>query len=202
MRSRCPLPKEGIGNAMYAKYHTDALVLGSVPRGESDRSVALYTREFGFMRARATAVRKESSRMRYALVHYAEARVSLVRGAGGWRLAGATARVCLDGEATPAFARVAQLVIRLVPGEEKHETLFAVLAEAHHALREEPHRAATIELLCVARILHALGYLSVESVESALFAHAQYVDETLSEAEARRDMLLLSVNRALSETQL
>ena len=76
---------------MYQKYNTEALILGSWESGESDRVFALFTRDFGLVRARATAVRAERSKMRYALQSYAHANVSLVRGKRGWRLAGATA---------------------------------------------------------------------------------------------------------------
>jgi recombinational DNA repair protein (RecF pathway) len=50
---------------MYQKYHTEAIVLGSIERGEADRTIALMTRDFGLVRARASAVRSETSKMRY-----------------------------------------------------------------------------------------------------------------------------------------
>ncbi|KKW47559.1 MAG: repair protein RecO protein, partial [Candidatus Kaiserbacteria bacterium GW2011_GWA2_58_9] len=74
---------------MYQKYHTEALVLGNRERGENDRVFTLYTEEFGLVRARASAVRTEASRMRYALQNYSRARVALVRGKRGWRIGGA-----------------------------------------------------------------------------------------------------------------
>ena len=52
---------------MYQKYHTEALVLGSREQGEADKVFALYTKDFGLVRARASAVRREYSRMRYGL---------------------------------------------------------------------------------------------------------------------------------------
>ena len=189
---------------MYAKYQTDALVLGSMPRGEADRYIALYTREFGLVRARASAVRKESSRMRYSLMHYTRTRASLVRGAGGWRVAGAATfhRAPTASPGTAAFARIALLVARLVPGEEKNDALFSILADAHAALTKDSCDTwATVELLCVARVLHALGYLSPEA-GAVLFTHTAYAHSDVAEAETHREALLSSVNRALSETQL
>ncbi|MEK7107305.1 MAG: hypothetical protein AAB899_03920, partial [Patescibacteria group bacterium] len=61
---------------------------------------------------------------------------------------------------------------------------------------------ATIELVCVARVLFALGYISNEALKSALLTHTAYADEHLREAERVRDELLSSVNRAISETHL
>jgi recombinational DNA repair protein (RecF pathway) len=74
----------------YEKYTTEAMVLTQVPRGEHDKVYALYTRDFGLVYARASAVRAEKSKMRYALQSHAHARVSLVRGSRGWRAAGAS----------------------------------------------------------------------------------------------------------------
>src|SRR5665213_2708544 len=71
---------------MYQKYHTEALVLGSRESGEADKVFALFTRDFGLVRARASSVRSESSKMRYALQKYSRASISLVRGKRGWRI--------------------------------------------------------------------------------------------------------------------
>lgn len=185
---------------MYQKYQTEAIVLRSYERGEADRIFALFTKEFGLVWARASAVRRESSKMRYALQTGARVNVSLVRGSHGWRAAGAAA---LAHTTSPTFARIAKLLERLVAGEEKNDYLFATLSEAHAALASEPAEThPTIELLCVARVLYALGYVSAEALGTALFTHAAYALPDLTEAERARKELLSSVNKALSETHL
>jgi len=190
---------------MYQKYQTDALVLGSRESGENDRTFVLFTREFGLVRARASAVRTEKSKMRYALQNYARLSAALVKGKRGWRLAGASAIKSAHGDArgVAAFARVSELVIRLVHGEEMNAYLFAALAEAHDTFMQKKCDAcATIEIVCVARILYALGYISAEALETALFTHTAYTGEHLLEAETMRDKLLSSINKALLETHL
>ena len=190
---------------MYQKYQTIALVLGSRESGENDRVAALYTQDFGLIRARASAVRAEKSRMRYALQHFSCAKVSLVRGRRGWRVAGASAIRSSHGqpEAIAAFARIGELVLRLVAGEEKNEYLFGALSQAHGALTEVRSEAwPTIEIVCVARILYALGYLSAEALSSALFTHTSYTGESLLEAETMRDKLLFSINKAIAQSHL
>lgn len=191
---------------MYQKYHTDALVLGSREMGEADRMLALYTRDFGLVRARGRGIRTAKSKMRYALQNYSLANVSLVLGKQGWRLAGATALGSANGndiKGKMAFARVATLVSRFVTGEEAHNALFDILREAHSALTQRACEArATIELVCVARVLYALGYISNEALKSALLTHTAYADEHLREAELVRDELLSSINRAITETHL
>ncbi len=191
---------------MYQKYHTEALVLQALEIGEADRSFALFTRDFGLVRARASAVRSEKSKMRYSLQSFARAHVSLIKGKRGWRMAGASAirSAGSDLKSISVFARIATLTMRLVHGEEKNDYLFAALADAHDALMaseaEVPH--ATIEIVCVARILYALGYLSTEAFEGTLFTHTAYSMEHILEAEEMREKLLTSINKAIAETQL
>src|SRR3989344_6601845 len=111
---------------MYQKYQTEALVLGHYERGEADKMFALYTRDFGLVWARASGVRREGSRMRYALQTGVHMRTGLVRGKRGWRLAGGSAIRQLSGS-TPGvavFARICNLVMRLVQGEEQNAYLF------------------------------------------------------------------------------
>jgi len=190
---------------MYQKYHTEALVLGNRESGEADRTIFLFSRDFGLVRARASAVRGERSKMRYALQNYSLTNASLVKGKRGWRVAGATALKIARGDerGIAVFARASELVMRLVQGEERNEYLYAALFEAHEALvREKVEAFATIEIVCVARILYALGYISAEALETALFTHTAYTGEHLVEAETMRDRLLLSINKAIAETQL
>lgn len=198
---------------MYQKYNTEALVMASFERGEADKVFCLYTKDFGLVYARASSVRREGSRMRYALQNYAYARVSLVRGKRGWRVGGAAAlRSSGRGANTETFARIARLILRLVAGEDENVYVFSTLAEAHQALsKDSGDTRATIELVCVARILYGLGYLSSEALdrsptgetfETTLLTHTSYASEHVREAELLREKLLSSVNRAIAETHL
>ena len=190
---------------MYQKYQSEALVLKSRESGEADKIFTLFTKDFGLVRARATSVRSEKSRMRYALQNYARANAALVKGKRGWRLAGAAAHKGATGDSrgVAAFARIAELTIRLVHGEEKNDYLFAALSDAHDALMVEKCDAfGTIEIVCVARMLYALGYISTEALSTALFTHTAYTGESLVEAETMKDKLLSSINKAIAETHL
>lgn len=191
---------------MYQKYTTDALVLRGYERGEADKMFALFTREFGLLWARGTAVRRENSRMRYALQRGARARVSLVRGVRGWRTVGAVSTTLFEPgkkDALATFVRLTELLERLVRGEGTHPYVFDTLVHAHATLQSEPKEAyPLIELVAVARMLFSLGYLSTESLGSALFLETSYGSTTLSTAREQKQKLLSSVNRSLSETQL
>ncbi|MBI5469719.1 DNA repair protein RecO [Candidatus Kaiserbacteria bacterium] len=190
---------------MYQKYQTEALVLGSRELGESDKTYALFTRDFGLVRARASAVRREASKMRYALQNYSRVNVSLVKGKRGWRIAGASALLGLNPRGNTsrisAFARISELVVRLVQGEDANQYLFEALSQAHEALLQGAE-VPTVEIVCVARVLYALGYISAEAHQTALFSHTAYGIEHLREADLLKDKLLSSINRAISETHL
>lgn len=190
---------------MYQKYQTDAIVLGSREIGEADKMFSLFTRDFGLVCARASAVRSEKSKMRSALQNYASANISLVRGKRGWRVAGARAGSGFGGNVQPkvisAMARICELTLRLVGHDERNDYLYETLAGAHVALIAGG-KVETIEILCVARVLYSLGYLSVEALETILFTHADYEVAHAEETENMRDTLLASINHALNETQL
>lgn len=190
----------------YQKYHTEALVLRGYDYGEADRVFALFTQEFGLVRARATSVRAEKSKMRYALQPYARVKVSLVRGSRGWRAAGASREAAFPVESESGarvFARTSLLVERLVAGEERNDYLFDTLCDAHEALQREPESVhAMIELMCVARILYTLGYLSPEALGVALFERTSFLPHDFAEVDAARTKILASVNAAIAETQM
>ena len=143
--------------------------------------------------------------MRYALQNYSHASISLVKGKRGWRIAGAASLSSIDPRGNTsrisAFARISELVTRLVQGEDTNQYLFETLSQAHEALREDAE-VPTVEIVCVARVLYALGYISSEALDTALFSHTAYGIEHLREAETLKDKLLSSINRAISETHL
>jgi DNA repair protein RecO len=188
---------------MYQKYQTDALVLGNFERGEADRVYALFTRDFGLVRARASAVRRESSKMRYGLQNYSVAHVSLVRGKRGWRVAGSRSINSASPEASAlsALARISELSQKLVAGEERNEYMYDVLANAHDAL-QKGEAVEYVEILCVARVLYTLGYISEEVLQTSVFKDANYSTIIVQEVSDRRDAFLDAINRALTETQL
>ena len=190
---------------MYEKYTTGAIVLGAADYGEYDKRFTLYTRDFGLVNARASAVRKMESKMRQSFALFSHTSVSLVRGAHGWRAVGARALVNHEMTAygVHTYARISHLITRLVHGEEKHEYLFDVLNSARDACAQKGEDAlGATELLCVARILYALGYLTSGALTTALLMHTQFADEDIKTVLDVRKDLLGTVNKAMAETQL
>jgi recombinational DNA repair protein (RecF pathway) len=188
---------------MYHKYVTEAFVLTWRDTGEGDRMYALMTKDFGLVWVRVLAARAEKSKMRYALQTGGHARVALIRGKRGWRAGGAVEEAdLLEGGAAQVFARAGALALRLIHGEEKNEPLFETLRAAREELRGSSREILPdIEILLVARMLYALGYLPSEVAGVPALYKGEF-GPALKEVTALRTELVRSINTALAATQL
>lgn len=188
---------------MYERYGTESIVLGSAPRGEADKTLWLFTREFGLVVAKAISLRAEKSKLRYAVQDLSHVHVELIRAKHDWRLAGArTHELFWQGSdaGLQGFARVARLMRRLIAVEDPHEKLFDTLVGARKSFEcTERESLPLTELLAVARILHVLGYVAPDTVRSPLFAALEWDEATHQEAAREREWLRSAVNRAISE---
>ncbi len=122
-------------------------MLAAWPLREADRTYTILTRDLGLVRASATGVRKEGSKLRGALEPLVLSEISLVRGKEYWRIT--SAEVLRSLAAAPTLARPLALLQRLVQGEEPHPELFDAV-EAHLGAQEET---------LASHILYHLGYL-------------------------------------------
>ena len=193
---------------MHHIYHTDAFVLHSRPHGEDSKTLALYTRELGLVYARAQALRKITSKLRYTLQDFSRAQVDLVRGKEIWRI---TTAVPLHSykelRSTPLaeriLARVVSVTLRLCPGEEADGEVFQALEDTYALLELGPlseSQARNIELFSISRILIALGYISRDTFFEASFDTTS-LPLQLEDASFRR-RLIEDINRALAASQL
>jgi recombinational DNA repair protein (RecF pathway) len=153
--------------------------LGSAPSGEAGKTYAIYTEQFGLVRAHAQGVRHLKSKLRYNLTDYNFATFSLVRGKEFWRITGAVSEpsVGTGGFDAGARARILSFVKRLVQGEERNDELFAVLVDLASGPVSE-----TRTLACA---LSSLGYLDLSALEG------------LGERET-----ISAINKALRESHL
>ena len=195
---------------MHHIHHTEAFILGSRPKGEDSKLLILYTRELGLIYAHAQGVRKISSKLRFVVQDFSQVQVDLVRGKEIWRLTTASPiRSYRDllkvRPAANILARTAALLMRLVPGEEASEEVYQTMIRTYallevHGQSAEDYRA--LELLSVARILVALGYLSRATPG---VAHENGMDTDLPEEFADiayQHRLIREINQALAATQL
>ncbi|KKW35815.1 hypothetical protein A2852_00785 [Candidatus Adlerbacteria bacterium RIFCSPHIGHO2_01_FULL_54_23] len=185
---------------MYEKTATDGIVLRKRGVGEANLRVAILTREFGLVVASARAARAEASKLRYGLEPLTSARFCLIRGRHEWRVTEAHGIRPLGLSAQSG--RIAQLLLRLVHGEEKNPQLFDEVSEGLRALAatKEPH-AEAIECVLVLRILFALGYLP-HTQALAPFIEGGFSIELSAKAIESRSLLVRTINESLQMTGL
>jgi DNA repair protein RecO (recombination protein O) len=181
----------------YHIYNSRALVLGRRSVRERDLVVSLLTEEFGLVRATARGVRSSRSRLGGILLDYALINVSLVKGKNVWRLTTAALESDLyrelkaRPEALKAFARVLNLLEKLIHGEEPAPALFQDLTLAIKSLIEEEPSVEGWEIATVSSLLFHLGYLSQSDVP-----------KTSLEALERKKELVNRINTSLKESGL
>ena len=194
---------------MHHIYHTESFVLSSRPTGEDSKTLVLYTRELGLVHARAQALRKLSSKLRYTLQDFSRAQVDLVRGKEVWRITTASPldtfrEIRRDIEKGGVFARVCSLIARMCAGEDPNAEVYAVLTDMVVMLEDARSASAealrATELFCVTRILISLGYLN-RTLLPDLSEGTITVPETFSDPVFRKS-LLVQINQALAEAQL
>ena len=218
-------------------YHTSALIIGSYQAREANRHFKLFTKEFGLLTASAQSVRAPLSKLRGGLALFSLSDVAMIHSKSGWRLTNAIEKkaywphirgtpstsvtpstpgtAAAEGTTTGANAKkriaasIAQLIDRLVNGEEKHEKLFDQLVEFFEFLTKEALDEKTMrafECVAVLRIMSELGYIA-SNPEIAPFLEnggvATKIDEhMLAHAAKSRPILLSHINNALKVSQL
>jgi DNA repair protein RecO len=195
---------------MHHIHHTEAFILGSRPKGEDSKILILYTKELGLVYAHAQGIRKLSSKLRYVAQDFSRVDADLVRGKEIWRLTTASpvhsyAHIIHTRPAERILAHIAALLMRLVPGEEANEEVFRTLVRTYALLEVEVKSAEeyrSLELLSVARILTALGYLSRATPGLVGEAHDSEGIPKEFEDVAYQHRLVREINQALSASQL
>lgn len=168
----------------YHIYTTKGIVLGQVPRREADRLYTIFTRDFGLVRASASGVRKEVSKLRGNLEPFSIANVSLVKGKGEWRIT--SAELIKKVSLRRNIARVFNLVERLAGAEVTHPEIFDLLENAYDGDDSEE-----LEVFLVAQILFELGYLLRE-----------YVPRSLDDVRRDKKAIVKAINSGLQESGL
>lgn len=193
----------------YHIYHTEALILGGLMRSEGDRLFYCYTKELGLVVAHAKSVREGRSKLRYGLQTFAHAEIDLVSGKSGWRLISARPIDSFrdsweHAEKRRILARQAQLLRRLIQGEERHSELFDDVLSGIYFLesltRDEDLPLA--EVLMVVRLLDELGYWGKKEMHAPLFGEGAWSRGSLEYVRSVRQELLGEVNDSLQSSQL
>ncbi len=190
-------------------YHTEALILGTLPSGEGDRLLYCYTRDHGLVMAHARSIREARSRLRYGLQSFSHAYIDLIRGKHGWKLISATPitshrSLWKEERKRRIIAGHMQLTRRLIQGEEPHPTLFDDLLRGYdfiYSLHDEGalHDA---ELLLSVRLLSLLGYWGDDEALAPVLLRSNYESADLALLRPLRSTIVSRVNSALHSSQL
>ncbi len=193
----------------YQTYTTEAIVVGSENQLTADRMCLLFTREAGLIHARAAGLRRERSKLRYGLQDFSLVRVSLVRGARGWRLTGAEATRNLyfsagSRAAHGALLRTLRLLRRLVHGEERSPAFYDTLRDGLSTLSAASAPAAVRgERVLALRLLFALGYVSSDATLEPLLCAPTLADAlAVPEGTGEACAALSAIENALMVSQL
>lgn len=154
----------------YHIYTTKGIVLAERPMREADRIYTIMTRDLGLVRAMATGVRREASKLRGNIEPFSLSSISFVKGKDYWRLT--SAEFIKNISSSPSIARPLALIEKLVQGEAPNSELFDAVEEAiifypdlSRALSREHGRGTSepyneiFEIRLVSQILLHLGYL-------------------------------------------
>ena len=192
---------------MHHIYHTEGLILDSMDIGEASRRYTIFTRELGMIYARATGVRKLSSRLRFVLQDFAYVKVDLVQGKNFWRVTSASSTGQLEGlaknrETLEVFANVARLLRRLLAASERNEKLFMDLLKGLYILEgcATTENLRNIEVVIVLRALHNLGDIGGDGLSHII--ESPFEEELVYKISRARQEALRQINQALRESQL
>lgn len=190
-------------------YHTHAFILGSRAHGEANKTLTIYTRELGLVRARAQGIRLHKSKLKFGLQDFSYAKIDLVRGKEIWRVTSATtvdsfpfARA--SRHTLVLIAQIAKLLERLCAGEEANEKIFDECIQAFYLLdapETSKEEASAIEMYLVLRIVHSLGYVG-EGEVIAKYLGDSFNHEKLPLILSEKKSVLSHINKALLESQL
>lgn len=194
---------------MYHLYHTESIVIGSSPSQEGSRYLSLLTEDLGLIQALAQGLREEKSKLRYTLQPYSYSTVSLVQGKI-WRVVSSQEKENIFHNFGPQSkeiilcGRIFSLLKKLVAGEEKNTSLFAVMKNGIEFLKDglTEEEIKALEYLLVLRVLRNLGHLPSSASLDELSAGTSISREFLSRILSFQKEAVDSINLALMESQL
>lgn len=171
---------------MYSKFSTQAIVLKVEDVGEKDIFLSLFTREYGFVYAKARGIRTQNSRLRFALQPLTVCFASLVHGKTGWILTNATFLHSYYFDTDGAIQRrtiihILHLLGRLYIGEEAHAYLFDFIERQLHIISKkiiEEKNLKAHEVFIVFKLLDTLGYVQEDKILKPLLQKDE-CDESL-----------------------
>lgn len=194
---------------MHHIYTTKAIIIKSLPNGEANKIYFLLTYGLGFIKARAQGVRLDKSKLKGHLEEFSTILLSVVKGKEIWRITNAETVKGNDVLKNPKKLEIAKnifsLLLRLLAGEEKNESLFDCIDSFYDFLSQNDlseDNLKNLETITVLRILYHLGYFK-ESFDLSKFAENNELSLGLLDSfKDKRRLAIKEINEALNETHL
>ena len=151
-------------------YLTEGIIIKKRDFGEADRLFWIYTEKFGMIMASAKGVRLEKSKLRDNLDVFTFGDFAVISSKDFWRLVDARETISpklnhSSAEQTKVFANVANLMARMIKGEERNEEIWKQLKILFLNLFKknvEKKDLKDLEIRSTAAILKTLGYMGEE----------------------------------------
>ena len=178
-------------------YLTEGIILKKKDFGEADRLFWIYTEKFGMIMASAKGVRLEKSKLRGNLDIFTYGEYAVISSKDFWKLVDVRDLFSpkLDHssvEQVRVFTKAANLLIRMIKGEERNEEIWRQLKNLFLKLFQE-----NVADLPADEAGKDLKYLEIKSI-AAILKTLGYMEE----APASGKGLISAINRAIKESML
>lgn len=194
---------------MHHIYTTKAIIIKSAPVGEANKYYFLLTEDLGFIRASAQSVRSDKSKLKGHLQDFCMVSISLVKGKDIWRITSVETIECgnflKETNKLIAIKNIFSLLLRLLHGEEKNETLFNSVESFYNFLLKNKlvlQDIKNLETITVLRILYHLGYFKKNFELIDFVKDNELSMKILKSFESNRKIAIADINDALNETHL
>lgn len=195
---------------MHQVYHTPAVVIKSIPVGEANKRIWIFTKEFGYIMAVMQGVRKSTAKLSAHSIDYSLISADLVRGKSVWRLINAkTIAMPLSGKTQHPYARgyvrTLAAIDRFCVGEEADTALFDHLESCSAIVQQssvsEELFGGYFDTLSLWRLLVLLGHVAIVSGDEYL-AQMPLIDALSCMDEKINKRLIADVNSAITQSHL
>jgi DNA repair protein RecO len=191
---------------MHTVHHTEAIIIKSVPSGEANVRVWLFTQTFGLVIAIVQGVRKPGAKLQSHIVDFSLISCDLVKGKDTWRLVSATllenpSRGKLRDPLLRAYVRTLAMLVRFLIGEGAHDSLFMHIKECIQAVKEGGYDAKTFDAFSLWKIVTLLGYIAPSEKDQILLS-LPFGEALMHIDEAIRARLVKEVQQAMIESHL
>ena len=171
-------------------YLTEGIIIKKKDFGEADRLFWVYTEKFGMIMTSAKGVRMEKSKLRGNLGVFTYGEYAVISSKDFWKLVDAHEIFSpkfnhSSVEQVKVFTKTANLLMRMIKGEERNEEIWGQLKNLFLKLFKEnvaENGWKDLETKSIAAILKTLGYME--------------------EIPASGKGLISAINRAIKESML